>query len=298
MTAEVTRAARLTPDQLTAVLALAHATEAADGSPPLSEQTLLRLRHAAADGVHLLVNDGRDGYGYVASDGVAELVIAPARRGHGLGRALTGAALAASGGTLEVWSHGDHPAAAALARSFGFARTRVLVRMRRPLAEPLPALELPPGVAVRAFRPDHDEEAWLRVNARAFASHPEQGRMTMDDLRRRMAEPWFDPAGFLLAERDGELIGFHWTKIHEDGLGEIYVLGIDPAAQGIRLARPLAIAGLEWLRSAGVEVAMLYVDESNPRAVALYEKLGFTPWTTDVTYRREPAAGPVAAAGA
>jgi mycothiol synthase len=122
--------------------------------------------------------------------------------------------------------------------------------------------------------------------------------MTLDDLRLRMAEPWFDPAGFLLAERAAELVGFHWTKIHEDGLGEIYVLGIDPAAQGIRLARPLAIAGLEWLRSAGVEMAMLYVDESNPRAVALYEKLGFTPWTTDVTYRREPTAGSAAAGGA
>jgi mycothiol synthase len=286
VTAEVTRADRLTPDQLTAVLALVRAAEVADGSPPLSEQTLLRLRHTAADGVHLLVNDGRDGYGHVASDGAAELVIVPARRGRGLGRALTQAALAASGGTLEVWSHGDDPAAAALAREFGFERTRVLMRMRRPLTEPLPPLELPPGVAVRAFRPGHDEEAWLEVNARAFANHPEQGRLTMDDLRLRMAEPWFDPAGFLLAERDGRLIGFHWTKIHEDGVGEIYVLGIDPVAQGIRLARPLAIAGLEWLRSAGVEVAMLYVDESNPRAVALYEKLGFTPWTTDVTYRR------------
>jgi mycothiol synthase len=296
VTAEVTRADRLTPDQLAAVLALAHAAEEADGSPPLSEQTLLRLRHIGIDGVHLLVNDGRDGYGHVAPDGTAELVIAPARRGHGLGRALARAALAASGGTLEVWSHGDHPAAAALARSLGFDRTRVLMRLRRSLAEPLPAVELPPGVVVRAFVPDRDDEAWVRANARAFASHPEQGRLTLDDLRLRMAEPWFEPAGFLLAERDSRLLGFHWTKIHEDGVGEVYVLGIDPDAQGIGLARPLAVAGLSWLRSAGVTTAMLYVDESNPRAVALYEKLGFTPWSTDVTYRREPASA--AATGA
>jgi mycothiol synthase len=94
------------------------------------------------------------------------------------------------------------------------------------------------------------------------------------------------------------LIGFHWTKIHENGLGEIYVLGIDPAAQGMRLARPLAVAGLEWLRSAGVTMAMLYVDESNLRAVALYEKLGFTPWSTDVTYRRAEPSVPGAAADA
>jgi mycothiol synthase len=295
VTAEVTRAARLTPDQLAAVLALAHAAEEFDGNPPLSEETLLRLRRGA-DGVHLLVNDGRDGYGHVAADGAAELVIAPARRGRGLGRALARAALAASGGILEVWSHGDHPAAAALARELGFERTRVLRQLRRPLTEPLPAAELPSGVSLRAFEPGRDDEAWVRVNARAFAGHPEQGRLDLDDLHVRMAEPWFDPAGFLLAERDSRLLGFHWTKIHEDGVGEVYVLGIDPDGQGIGLARPLAVAGLDWLRSAGVTLAMLYVDESNPIAVALYEKIGFTPWSTDVTYRREPASG--AAGGA
>jgi mycothiol synthase len=290
--AEVTHTDRLTPDQLTAVLALRRAAEKADGSPPLSEQTVLRLGDA---GVHLLVGDGRDGYGHVDPDGVAELVVAPGSRGRGLGRALTRAALRAADGKLEVWSHGDHPAAAALARELGFERARELRRMRRSLAEPLPAVQWPPGVAVRAFEPGRDDETWLRVNARAFADHPEQGRLTLHDLRRRMAEPWFDPAGFLLAERGSQLLGFHWTKVHEDGMGEIYVLGIDPDAQGMRLARPLAIAGLDRMRSAGVAQAMLYVDESNPRAVALYEKLGFTPWSSDVTYRRT---GSGSAAGA
>lgn len=280
MTAEVTRADRLTPDQIRSVLALARAAEEADGSPPLSEQTVLRLADA---GVHLLIDGG---YGHVDPDGTAELVVAPDQRGRGLGRALARAAMAVQDGTLEVWSHGDHPAAAALARDLGFERARVLMRMRRPLAGPLPAAEWPPGVTVRAFVPGRDEQAWLAVNARAFASHPEQGRLTLDDLRLRMAEPWFDPAGFLLAERGSMLLGFHWTKIHEDGLGEVYVLGVDPDAQGMRLARPLLVAGLEWLRSAGVSTVMLYVDGANTRAVALYEKLGFTPWTSDVTYRR------------
>jgi mycothiol synthase len=267
--AEVTRAQRLTPDQLGAVLELARAAESADGTPPLSEQTVLGLRHeGAAHGVHLLVDGGRDGYGHLDHDGAAELVIAPARRGRGLGRALVGAALAVADeqgdGRLSVWSHGDHPAAAALARAFGFDRTRVLHQLRRPLAEPLPTVDLPAGVSVRAFVPGRDEEAWLRVNARAFATHPEQGKLTLADLRMRMDEPWFDPAGFLLAEGADGLLGFHWTKIHEDGMGEVYVLGVDPAAQSLRLGLPLAVAGLTHLCDRGVGHAMLYVDESNP----------------------------------
>lgn len=268
--------------------------EAADGTPPLSEQTMLRL---GAAGVHLLVNDGRDGYARLEPDGsgfTAELIIAPHRRGHGLGRALVRAAVAAAdehGGRLEVWSHGDHPAAAALARSFGFERTRVLHRLRRPLSLELPEVDLPDGVRLRAFVPGSgDEEAWVRVNARAFATHPEQGRMTLADLRLRMAEPWFDASGFLLAVRSSELLGFHWTKVHPDGLGEIYVLGVDPDAAGLRLGLPLAVAGLSYLRSRGVETAMLYVDESNPRAMKLYAKLGFTPWSSDVTYLRTAGA--------
>ncbi|GAA0958028.1 mycothiol synthase [Virgisporangium aurantiacum] len=283
---EVTHADRLTPDQLTAVAELTAEAEAVDGTPPLSEQTVLRL---ALPGVHLLLNGGRDGYAHLDHDGAAELIIAPHRRGHGLGRALVRAAVAAAdpaGGRLEVWSHGDHPAAAALAREFGFARTRVLHRLRRPLSAAFPPVELPDGVSIRTFVPGDDDEAWLRVNARAFATHPEQGRMTLADLRQRMAEPWFDPSGFLLAVRGSTILGFHWTKIHPDGLGEIYVLGVDPSAADLRLGRPLAIAGLVSLRDRGVETAMLYVDESNPRAMRLYDKLGFTPWSSDVTYLR------------
>ena len=144
------------------------------------------------------------------------------------------------------------------------------------------------------FRPGVDEAAWLAVNARAFASHPEQGRWTPADLALREAEPWFDPAGFLLAWRGGpggELLGSHWTKVHLAGdvgpeaVGEVYVLGVDPAAQGIRLGRALTDLGLAHLRGRGLAEVLLYVEEDNTAAVALYERTGFTRYAVDVSWR-------------
>jgi mycothiol synthase len=236
----------------------------------------------------------------------AEMAVHPDHRRHGLGRALVEAAVEESpDGRLRLWAHGEHPAATALAHRLGFERTRALFQLRRSLLTPVPAPELPAGVRMRAFRVGKDEAAWTRVNARAFAEHPDQGRWTERDLRLREAEPWFDPAGFLLAERksDGALLGFHWTKVHGadplDGpgthdsehahtpIGEVYVLGVDPDAQGLRLGPALTLAGLRHLRGRGLTQAMLYVDESNTRAVRLYEGLGFTRWSTDICFARD-----------
>jgi mycothiol synthase len=173
----------------------------------------------------------------------------------------------------------------------------VLLQMRRPLAgvDPDPRPELPPGVTVAPFRPGTDEDAWLAVNARAFAFHPEQGRWTREDVAVREAEPWFDPAGFLLAWRGEQLLGSHWTKVHPAGeagdepVGEVYVLGIDPDAQGMRLGRALTDLGLAHLRARGLTDVLLYVEEDNTAAVALYERSGFTRYAVDVSWRRDPA---------
>ncbi|GAA1812056.1 mycothiol synthase [Luedemannella flava] len=306
---DVERTDQLSPAEVAAVFRLAGAAGDADGAYPLSEHTALHLRHGGdRPAVHLLIRDGADiaGYAHVdttdAVDGAAaELVVHPLRRRHGFGRALVTAAIAVAterdpAGRLRLWSHGDHPSASALALSLGFTRVRALWQMRRSLHTPVPEPVVADGVALRAFRPGADDEAWLSVNARAFAHHPEQGRWTHDDLRTRMAEPWFDPAGFLLAVNvaDDALLGFHWTKVHgardghqHDALGEVYVLGVDPAAQGMGLGRTLTLAGLRHLREQGLSQVMLYVDEANHAATTLYTALGFARWATDVSYSRD-----------
>lgn len=268
--------------------------EAADEVAAVSEAFALAVGRHREGVVHVLRRDDAGqlvGYAQVASagtpDAVAELVVDPAARRQGHGRAVLDAAL--EEGARSVWAHGDLPPARALAASAGLERTRSLHLMARPLGEAdadNPAL--PDGYTVRAFEPGRDEEDWVRLNAAAFASHPEQGRLTVADLRDRMDQPWFDPAGFLLLERDGRVVAFHWTKVAEDagahGSGEVYVVGVDPGEQGRGLGGPLTALGLAHLARRGLTEVHLYVDGDNTAARRTYERLGFADRAVDAQY--------------
>ena len=316
---------RLAPDVVERVETLLAAATEADGVQPLSEHVWLHLRHGGEGPdqnllVVLAAGEGTAGEiaGYAHLDPTdpvagpsAEVVVHPAHRGRGLGRMLVQAALdAAPGHRLRLWAHGDHPSARALAASLGFSEARRLEQWRRSLRVPLPDVPLPPGVRLRSFRPGADDEVWLALNAAAFAHHPEQGSWTLRDLHARMAEAWFDPEGFLLAEtEDGELAGFHWTKVHggdghehghvdrehgrehghehgHEAIGEVYVVGVSPGQQGRGLGRALTVAGLRYLRGRRLDQAMLYVEGDNEAARAVYRGLGFTWWDTDVMFLR------------
>lgn len=308
----IVTARRLGDDQLTDVLRLVDAVTEVDRVRPLDEQAMLHVRYGGDSPARnvLLYSEGElAGYAHLdlsepAEGPSAQLTVAPSHRERGHGRALTGELLAQSPtGDLRLWSHGNHPAAAKLAGQMGFTRIRALWQMRRSLADALPEPELPADVRVRSFVPEQDEQAWVGLNARAFADHPEQGGWTVEELRLREHEPWFDPAGFFLAERRERLLGFHWTKVHgggDDGdsrdgengenesIGEVYVVGVDPAGRGLGLGRALTLVGLRHLRERGLTHAMLYVDESNDPAIRLYESLGFRHWDTDVMFRHAP----------
>ncbi len=272
---------------------------------PVSEAFALAVGRTRPGVVHLLRRDDDDlvGYAQVADagtdDAAAELVVDPDHRRRGHGRALLDAVLDA--GARSIWAHGDLPAARALAAAADLEPTRSLHLMARPLTgadarDP----DLPAGYSVRPFEPGRDDEAWVRINAAAFASHPEQGRLTVADLHERMEQPWFDAAGFLLVERDGQLVAFHWTKVEpgdesgwahdpgpnavRSGSGEVYVVGVDPAAQGQGLGGPLTELGLAHLARRGLAEVHLYVDGDNTAARRTYTRLGFEDRAVDVQY--------------
>lgn len=281
---------------------LAEAAERADGDSPLDDQVRLDLAHGSAtERLHLLARrpapDGSEaplaGYGHLdlrtPGAATAHLVVEPGSRRAGVGSLLVEHldSLAADR-DLSAWAHGDGEPARAFADRLGWTRTRELRQMRLLADTPIGEAVIAEGVTVRAFEPGADEAAWVAVNAEAFSGHPEQGRMTVDDLLQREEQPWFDPAGFFVAERDDEVIGFHWTKIHDDGeqpVGEVYVVGVAPAAQGLGLGKALTLVGLHHLRARGLDV-ILYVDADNTAAVALYQRLGFTVTKVDVMYTR------------
>jgi len=311
---------RLSPSQVAAVRTLVDDVIAADSTAPLSEHVMLHLPQGGdADVRHVLVHDGGRLAAYahldvtdVVAGSSAELAVHPDCRGRGLGRALVEELLWQNpDGRLRLWAHGEQPAAEALAAGLGFARTRVLWQMRRPLDQPLPGPVAPAGVQLRTFVVGQDEQAWTEINNVAFADHPDQGRWGVGEVLLREAEPWFDPAGLFLASRGDRLVGFHWTKVHgstpadrsgqheHEAIGEVYVVGVDPAEQGHGLGPWLTLVGLHHLQQRGLREVLLYVDEGNTHAIRVYERLGFTRHATDVCFsvgaareRRGPGSAP------
>jgi mycothiol synthase len=297
----------LTADEQQGVRKLVAAATDFDGVAPVGEQVVRELGHDRTD--HLLVTgsetDAADAtiIGYLnlspardGGPGMAELVVHPRARRRGIGAAMGRAALAKTAGHNQFWAHGTLEPARATASSLGLVPVRELVQMRRSLRDVPDTVAPVPGIKVRTYAGAGDDNELLRVNNAAFVEHPEQGGWTEVELAERRGEPWFDPAGLFLAfadsasEQAGKLLGFHWTKVHLDqpGLGEVYVLGVDPSAQRRGLGQLLTAIGIESLARRLADSAeptvMLYVESDNIAAVRTYELSGFTTHSVDTAY--------------
>jgi mycothiol synthase len=276
-----------------------------DEVTPVGEQVLRELAYQRTEHLLAIGRDPTGGervIGYLNlspehEDGfaMAELVVHPHARRGGIGAAMIHAALSKTAGRNRFWAHGTLPAARATASTLGLVPVRELIQMRRSLhgiTEPV----VPDGVRIRTYAGPADDAELLRVNSAAFAEHPEQGGWTATDLAERRAEPWFDPEGLFLAvdEQANTLLGFHWTKVHaqEPGLGEVYVVGVDPSAQGSGLGGLLTSVGVAFLarQLAGAEqpTVMLYVESDNTAALRTYRRLGFTQHSVDTAYAARP----------
>lgn len=219
------------------------------------------------------------GAAYASGDAPIEIVVDPDHRLAGIGRSVIDELLA--DGESRFWAHGDLPGAQALAAATGLAAERTLLVLRLEMVD-APMETVPDGITLRSFVAS-DADAVIAVNARAFANHAEQGAMDRADFDRRTSSDWYDPAGLFVAERDGRIVGFHWTKV-EDNIGEVYVVGIDPDAQGGGLGKALTARGLRHLHESGLRVVDLYVEGDNAPALTVYDGLGFRPHAKDVLY--------------
>jgi mycothiol synthase len=285
----------LAPEEQEQIRELITAATDVDKVTPVGEQVLRELAHQRTE--HLLATDERViGYLNLATGpedgaGMAELVVRPEARRRGIGAEMIRAALSKTDGRNHFWAHGTLEPARATASALGLEPVRELVQMRRSLrdvAEP----RVPDGVRIRTYAGSADDAELLRVNNAAFATHPEQGGWTAADLDERRAESWFDPQGLFLAfdDQTDTLRGFHWTKVHSDqtGLGEVYVVGVDPAAQGTGLGGLLTAVGVAHLaRQLGgtaEPTVMLYVESDNAAALKTYQRQGFTQFSVDTAY--------------
>ncbi|WP_278313537.1 mycothiol synthase [Lolliginicoccus levis] len=294
----------LDSDREAEVAALLGAARDHDQASPVSEQGLRALAgEIESHNVGVLDEGNLVGIATVRwENGTAnvELAVHPGERRRGAGSMLLSGIRAIAGTGAQVWSHGDLPAARAMAKVRGLSRTRELLQMRRPLGEgstPLPAPAPLEGARITTYADSATNAGALdreivRVNNAAFAWHPEQGGWTVGDVEERRGLPWFDPYGLLLAfgaDDHDRLLGFHWTKIHpaegdEPRMGEVYIVGVDPAAHGRGIGRALTLEGMRHLQEQGLATVSLYVESDNKAALRTYERLGFERVFTDVAY--------------
>lgn len=299
------------PSLATRVADLARLADDADGIAPLSEQFLLGLNDARLGHRHLLAidtdNESIVGVAAVA-DNEAEFVVTPERRREGIGQRIY-AELTEHVDSLRAWSHGNGPGAQALAARNGLTVVRRLLVMEiagEALAEYMD-FSAPPGTRELSLAESVPEiadsqtvhQAWLKANNEAFAWHPEQGGWDMERLLRGKEAEWFldEDVRFLWDETNqgGEhgapMIGFHWTKRHDDTTGEIYVVGLADAYRGKGMGGPVVAMGLTHLVAVGMHRVILYVEDDNEAAVARYRADGFTVAEEHVVYEAKTNEG-------
>jgi ribosomal protein S18 acetylase RimI-like enzyme len=141
-----------------------------------------------------------------------------------------------------------------------------------------------PDISSGVYVPSDGPEM-LEIIQEAFRGHPENGSWSIADIQRRTGAADFDPGQILIRRNGKEIAGFCWTKVHTDGVGEIYLLAIAKRWRGRGLGKALVEEGLSRLVVRdGCDEIIVYTDSDNQSAVSLYESVGFRVDRVDRRY--------------
>lgn len=184
-----------------------------------------------------------------------------------------------------IWIRAATDEEARAVEAAGYASARRLLVLRRPLDLPIPSADPPGGVDLRSYIPE-DDEMIADLLAAAYEGTPDEG-WDVEMFRERRDSDWFEAEDLIVAEgRPGDIAGIHWMKRRGEGQGEVYNLAVAPDAHGLGLGRALLREGLRHLADVGCHDVILWVDEANSPALAMYSSEGFEQIWADVAFRR------------
>jgi len=147
------------------------------------------------------------------------------------------------------------------------------------------------AMRIEPYSPRH-LDAVIRLSLRAWAPVFESIQRAMDvDVYRALLPDWrvhqqqavegicaAEDTQVWVAVEAGAPVGFVAVKLHaETAVGELYMIAVDPDVQRRGIGAALTACALDWMKEAGMSVAMVETggDSGHAPARRLYERLGF-----------------------
>ena len=175
---------------------------------------------------------------------------------------------AVRGPTLEAlgWSKGEHE-----------------YTVTRRSLDQVPSATIPEGFVIRQVRGVEEAAEIAEVHSASFGSEWTPGL-----YRRVMEAPGYDPRREFVAEAPGgRLAAFTVTwHDHDNRLGLFEPVGSHEEFRRLGLGRAVMVAGMESMKAAGMDAAIVTYELSNPASMALYTSLGFAPIIESVGYSK------------
>lgn len=120
----------------------------------------------------------------------------------------------------------------------------------------------------------------LDVDARAF-----EGFWRFDKLALNEAKTATPARRFRVAKLNRKVVGYAVTG-RAGRRGYLQRLAVDPAVQGQSIGTLLIHDSFEWLRRKGVDLSLVNTQETNARALSLYEHIGYRRQTEGLVVLR------------